>query len=588
MKPFLQKAFCHSKYQSMLLLVMLVCVGHEPRFVSASEEHPLEPLDTSSPRSTLVSFLKSGDAFLELVVNYWDEPSYDGYIELRTRVLSSTRALDLSEIAPSAREKASLDAVTELYEVLSKIELPPEEDIPDFSEQADGASLVDHWTIPHTAITIARIEDGPRAGEYLFTAATVARVGEYFEKTKDLPYYREVPFEDYGKKRRYLAGWWIAPETIENLPEWPKYRILKQAIWKWISLAALLLIGLLAFFLVFRLTSTPSNHPIGKYFRGISLPIFLLVLMPLLCYIALIQIRFSGEVALAISITTSIFSYLSWAWLASIIPMILAELVITSPRIADQSIDAHLLRLGGRVVGIGLIVLFLVYGAEQIGLPVVGVLASLGVGGLAVALAAQNSIENFLGSMNIYFDRPVKVGDFCFYGDRMGTIESIGLRSTRIRGLDRTIATIPNSQFSKMEIINLAKRDRILLKTVLGLRYETSEKQLRYVLAKLRELLLQHSQIDDDPARVRFVGYGDFSLQVEIFAYALTSDYNEFLAIQEDVLFQAGQVIKDAGTGFAFPSQTIYQSQDEGINNDLQKQIEKEVDMWKSVNGEIV
>jgi small-conductance mechanosensitive channel len=191
------------------------------------------------------------------------------------------------------------------------------------------------------------------------------------------------------------------------------------------------------------------------------------------------------------------------------------------------------------------------YGARQLGVPLAAVVAGLGVGGLAVGLAAQPTVENLIGSFSLFADRPVRVGDFCQYGDRMGQVEEIGMRSTQIRGLDRTVTVVPNADFAKIQITNFSKRDRSLLQTTLRLRYETNADQLRSVLAKLRELLLAHPRILDESLRVQFVDLGKYGLNVEIFAYVDTTDSSEFLAIREHVLLKILDVVNDAGTGFA-------------------------------------
>jgi MscS family membrane protein len=211
------------------------------------------------------------------------------------------------------------------------------------------------------------------------------------------------------------------------------------------------------------------------------------------------------------------------------------------------------------------------HGASRIGLPFYGVIAGLGVGGLAAALASRATLEDFLGSLSLYLDHPVRVGDFCRYGEdpsagwlRIGTIESIGLRSTKIRGIDRTLTTIPNSDFARMHIVNMTVRDRILFKATLHLRDNTTPGQLRVVLEQLRALLRDDSRIMDDPAHVRFVGFGDYSLDLEIFAYVETSDSNEFLACQEDLNLHIMRIVEEAGTGLALPSRTLYHTQDRG------------------------
>jgi MscS family membrane protein len=196
-----------------------------------------------------------------------------------------------------------------------------------------------------------------------------------------------------------------------------------------------------------------------------------------------------------------------------------------------------------------------------------------------------------MGTLNLYADRPVKVGDFCRYGEdpssgwlRIGTIEEIGLRSTRIRGIDRTVTTFPNAEFSNMEIINLTKRDRMVFRPTLALRYETTGDQLRFVLAQLREMLLAHPRVTDDPARVRFAGFADYAMKVDIFAYVNTADWNEFLAIQEDIYLRILRIIEQAGSGFAFPSRTLYHTRDGGLDAERQEAAEKQVREWAAAH----
>jgi MscS family membrane protein len=178
-------------------------------------------------------------------------------------------------------------------------------------------------------------------------------------------------------------------------------------------------------------------------------------------------------------------------------------------------------------------------------------------------------------------DQPVRVGDFCKFGDKVGTIEDIGLRSTRVRTLDRTVVSIPNAEFAQIQLENYAKRDRIRLLCMLGLRYETSPDQLRHVLAGLRRLLLAHPKVLPDPARVRFVGFGAYSLDLEVVAYIATSDWSEFLEIREDIFLRMMDTVGESGTGFAFPSQTTYLSRDGGLDPERTRKAEDEVEVWR-------
>jgi MscS family membrane protein len=219
---------------------------------------------------------------------------------------------------------------------------------------------------------------------------------------------------------------------------------------------------------------------------------------------------------------------------------------------------------------------------QNLGVNVTGILAGLGVGGLAVALAAQKTVENLFGGVTLAADQPVRVGDFCRFGDRVGTIQEIGLRSTRVRTLDRTVVTVPNAEFSALALENFAERDRIWFQTVLGLRYETTADQLRHVLAGLTKLLRDDERVDPDPARVRFVGFGAFSLDLEVFAYIRTRDWAEFLRIREELLLEIMDVVAASGSGFAFPSQTIYTAADAGLDEEKARQAIEEVTTQRS------
>jgi MscS family membrane protein len=173
------------------------------------------------------------------------------------------------------------------------------------------------------------------------------------------------------------------------------------------------------------------------------------------------------------------------------------------------------------------------------------------------------------------------VGQFCRFGDKIGTVEEIGLRSTRVRTLDRTVVTVPNADFSSTQIENFAVRDRMRLFTMIGVRYETTPEQLRYLLAELRSMLLAHPKVSADPARVRFGGFGAYSLDLEVFAYVMTSDWSEFLHIREDIYLRMMDIVERSGTGFAFPSQTTYLGKDDGLPAEKVREVEALVEGWR-------
>ncbi len=577
----------------MLFTLWLPIVG------VADARHPLEPLDLSSPRATLNSFLTTGDALFQLLRDeHWNAPNRAVVDRVFEMGVALEHTLDLSGIAPAARVEVGADAIVYLYEVLSRIELPPRADIPDAAAYADAGDDKEadkkpiSWTIPHSEITLERMADGPRAGQFLFSASTVARAGEFYKKVRTLPYLRAVPLQNYVEMRPYLnlKGWMISSRTIEGFPDWMKRSVHQQGVWKWIALAMLIALTVLVVAVIHRLARRGlSGHSAGAQLRRLATPLTLLLLTPLVYNLADRQLSLTGWVTGGLALVAEAVTYLSLAWITWTGSMAVAEAVIASPKIPDQSLNAHLLRLAARTFGIVAIIVIVFHVSNRLGAPLYGLVAGLGVGGIAIALAAQPTIENFIGGLNLFADRPVRVGDFCRYGEdptpdwqRAGHIESIGLRSTRIRGIDHSVTTIPNAEFSKMHIVNYTLRDRRFLLTVLGLRYETTDDQLRFVLATLRDMLLAHPRVLDEEPRVRFAGFGDFSLDVEIRVDIDTSDANEFRAIREDIFLRMMKIVKDAGSDFAFPSRTVYHARDDGLNTERQQEAEARVKAWCS------
>ena len=195
---------------------------------------------------------------------------------------------------------------------------------------------------------------------------------------------------------------------------------------------------------------------------------------------------------------------------------------------------------------------------NELGFQVTSILAGLGIGGLAFALAAQKTVEHLFGSIAIGVDQPFRVGDFVNVDGVTGTVESIGGRSTRIRTLDRTVVTFPNGKLAETRSESISARDRIRLFTNLGLSYGTSAEQLRRVLADVEGALRVHPKIWPETVSVRLTDLKDSTLNVEVMAWFQTTDWNEFTAIRQELLLRFMEIVEQAGTGFAFPTQTIH------------------------------
>jgi MscS family membrane protein len=209
------------------------------------------------------------------------------------------------------------------------------------------------------------------------------------------------------------------------------------------------------------------------------------------------------------------------------------------------------------VVTIAVLMLF-----EAVGVEASTLIAVIGVGGIGIALAAQRTVENIFGGLVVIGDQPVRVGDFCRIGERQGTVERVGLWSTRIRTVERSVVSVPNAAFFTLQVDNLQQRDRILFTAILRLRYETTPAQLRAAIGGIRAVLTGHPKVDRNPARVRFTGFGSDALELEVFAYIVTTDVDEFAAIREELGLRIMDVVAEAGTAFAVPTRTVHLSGD--------------------------
>jgi MscS family membrane protein len=224
----------------------------------------------------------------------------------------------------------------------------------------------------------------------------------------------------------------------------------------------------------------------------------------------------------------------------------------------DRPAARALLPLGVRVGKVLILVLALVTLLSELGYSVTSLVAGLGIGGLALALAAQKTVENLFGAFSLGADQPIREGDFVHIEDFVGTVEAIGLRSTRFRTLDRTIISIPNGKLADMRLESFTARDRLRLACTIGLVYETTVAQMREVLASFERVLREQPKIWPDAVVVRFTSFGDSSLNVDVMAWFQTTDWNEFQSIRQDVLLQFMEVVEKAGSSFAFPTRTLH------------------------------
>jgi MscS family membrane protein len=552
-------------------------VGAELAF-TGTDLSLIAPPDLSSPRATLTTLRDSLEQVYDVLDDAYAEHREDPGLFTSPAVAAKVNkadlllrraiaALDLSQVPAVSREQTGTETVLLLKEILDRLPAVPPESVPDAA--AVKAGDIDSWTLPYSDIRIDRLTSGPRAGQFVFTAGTVAGARELYDTVR---VYAERPDSRSDLYRFYTLtpGDLLPPKWylwIEELPFWAQDAIfLGESLWQLVGVVLTFLVLFGAWWLIARLyrrrQADPANPP-RRLASRLPLPILLIGVCFLAGWIIVDQLNISGTLLLLISIGLQVIACLAAAWAAYLICVGVAEWIVASPRVEAGSIDASLIRLAARVLGIAAAVATLFFGATSIGLPVYGVIAGLGVGGLALGLAARPTLENLIGGLILYADRPVKVGEFCKFGDKMGTVEEIGLRSTRIRAIDRTLITVPNAEFSNMELINLSRRDQTLFDTNLLLRYETTPSQLDKILQGIRELLLARPDVVHESVRVRFTEMGAYALAIHIRAYISRADTSSFLEIQEAILFGIRKIVADEGASIAIPASTTYQVREE-------------------------
>ena len=383
--------------------------------------------------------------------------------------------------------------------------------------------------------------------------------------------------------------WLFSSETLLSIPEaaeqlerplaeriWPKWlqetRFLSVPLTQWVGIPLvmpllwvfswLLARGLFRVLRPFslRLIKDLSGEDVAQISRPIIFLIFALLMRILAPLGALVLYRIfwkgAGNVLIILALT----------WFLIRLTSLIKKVTILRMRQAGYFSRIALTELFNWLVkGLWVIAALLLI-LHQAGVDLTAAVTGLGIGGIAIAFAAQKTIENLFGTAMVISDQPIRIGDFCKVGDITGTVESIGLRSTRVRTLDRTLVTIPNGQLAGMSLENFAHREKFLFRHTFGLRYETTADQLRQVLAMLRQMLSEHPRVEPSTHRIRFVRFGNFSLDLETFAYVLTPTWEDFLETQEDLLFQVISIIEGSGTSFAFPSQTMYVAKDSRPN----------------------
>jgi MscS family membrane protein len=361
-----------------------------------------------------------------------------------------------------------------------------------------------------------------------------------------------------------------------RLPAWTvKHQLAGMPLWQWFALLLLIPVAAAAAWLLLVLLQIPlrvwarrRGHVELVQWRSVSAPAWLLVgatvhrILATYLGLPLLPRHYYNQVV-AVAVIVG-FNWILWRVIRWFL-----QRVRNRALAHGHSGTGSLMLLGERIIKAIVVVmaLFLILGV--LGFNLSTALAGVGIGTLAVGFGAQQTIANLFGGVSVLGDEVIRVGDVCKFGDRTGTVEDIGLRSTRVRTEERTLLAIPNGTVATINVENLSRRDKLLFKTVLGLHSETSPDHVRYVLAQIREVLKGHPKIEGSTARVRLTEVTTSAINVELVCYVLTRDFDEFATAREDLLLRIMKFVEESGTNLASASQTLYLGGDPGAKSKI-------------------
>jgi MscS family membrane protein len=441
----------------------------------------------------------------------------------------------------------------------------PQEDVPLDRQKLGTMSSGD----VEAELELVRVTD-PSAGKiWLIASDTLAKVPELYEQVEA----RQVETR--------LPGWMVKNQ-LAGMP-W----------WQWFALLLLIPVAAAAAWLLLVLLQIPWRWWARRHgdvelvrWRSVSSPAWLLagalvhrILASYLGLPLLPRHYYNQVVAVAFIIGANWILWRVIRWFL--------QRVRNRALAHGHSGTGSLMLLGERIIKALVFVMAIFLVLTVLGFNMSTALAGVGIGTLAVGFGAQKTIENLFGGVSVLGDEVIRVGDVCKFGDRTGTVEDIGLRSTRVRTEERTLLAIPNGTVATINVENLSRRDKMLFKTVLGLHLDTSSEHLRAVLSEIRRVLSGHPKIETNTIRVRLIELASSALNVELVCYVLTRDFDEFAAVREELLLHIMNLVEDSGTTLAKPSQTLYLSGDPGAKKEKIEAAVKKITGQQSPSSDV-
>ena len=570
----------------LLACLILICSylpGSAALSAPAVPEIAADNADISSPQTTLASLVRLTDVFHELVREKGFTRENQGRI--RNIYQQLQKLFDLREIAPKYRRHVAVETSVYLREALARFPIPSLVDVPDEERMLaltkDGKAAF--FRLPDTPVVIARTGEGIYEGRYQFTQATVAEARGWYEVTADYPY-QEGQEHISGLYAEYFLtpGPMIPVELIRALPNWMQHQYMDQAVWQWglLIVTALILLGviLLLHALVKRMVRRGNRLRKNLLYMLWSIAVIYLILGSRAFLDK--QVNLSGEVLQDVLFVAKI------AILAAVVSLVvrfagvLTEVILSARHFETRRIDQQLVRLGVRMLTILIAIIVVIEGMQQIGFSLATLVAGAGVTGLAIALAAQDTLKNVFGGVLLAMDRPFEVGQRVRMKGYEGFIKEVGLRSTKIRTVKGHEIIIPNDEAARIEVENIGRRPNIRRDMNVTITYDTPPEKITRAVEILREILAVPDRVEDEvaaqpggestshpneainqpgfPPRAFFNELNADSLNLLVTYWFHPPDRWKSIEFAHRINMQIMERFNAEGIDFAFPSQTMY------------------------------
>ena len=480
--------------------------------------HPLEPVDVSSPRATLESFVNNNSKGAAAYMA-------GNFKEARLRVKNLLQCVNLDQELPDLKEAIGFETILYLVEVLHRIEMPLYTDIPDLKAVQD--QKITSWTIPYTPITVGIVKSQSSSGKFLFTPDTVKQAPELYHRVKDLPYLWGTEGMGAYTELTSRGGLFITRKFINLLPGWTMMHLGGMRLWQWIGLTLFALGGVLIILLTYVYGRKTLERLDRKFHSGLKysvgglfLPSGLILFAKTGLWLIIYELHiFNADIYRPIALALLIMLYMGGIWFVGALLNRISAIVIFVGGFVKGGMDTQLIRLGFQILGLAIIGILAIDFGARLGLPTYSMVTGLGIGGLAVALAGREALSNLIGTIMIILDQPFKPGDFIEVGNgEHGTVTDVGFRSTRIRTRDGILISIPNSTVANMKIVNQSapvtvSRVHVPVGVAYGSDPEEVEKALLTVATKCEHVAAT------PPPSVRFLGFGDSALNFSLLCW---------------------------------------------------------------------